>query len=120
MIIARVGCFGPGHASALRELHGEVQADFIALIDVVDGDDVGMGEAGGDPRLGHKPGDSRGVGLQVAVQDLDRDRLLQEVVGGDVHGAHSPARDCVLQPQPAAPSRGEIGQELGDRRQVFL
>jgi hypothetical protein len=59
------------------------------LLDLVDGDDVGMAEGGGGLRLLDEAAASGVIMPSVGRQDLDRDRSPQPEVARPIHLAHA-------------------------------
>ena len=61
----------------------------LGLLDTVDGGDVGMVEAGEDPRLPLEPGEAIRVRREGVGQDLQRDLAVELGVGGLPDLAHA-------------------------------
>src|SRR5690606_30255700 len=64
--------------------------------------DARVGQAGGDPRLGAEPLARGRLGHLRRVQQLHRDRPVQDGVGGAPHGAHPARADLLVELVPAA------------------
>ncbi len=80
-------------------LHGDVE-QAVDLARVVDRDDVGMRERGGDARLAQEAlAEVRVVG-QIGRDDLQRGAAAQGLVLGQVDDAHAAPTDAVLDPVP--------------------
>ena len=60
---------------------------------VEDGDDVGMVQGAGGPRLCHKAVDAVGIGLGAAVKDLQRDVAFETRVPRSIHLASAARAD---------------------------
>ena len=69
--------------AAFDDAHREPAAAVVEVADLVDRDDAGVLQAGGDERLLH-----RAVAV-LAADDLDGDFALQVAVVGSTHGAHA-------------------------------
>src|SRR5262249_12278217 len=82
---------------------------------VVHGDQVGMVQRTGEPRLLLEAVDQLGVTSQGLVDDLERDVSPQPRVPGAIHLGHSPAakgREHLVRPKPGAPSQAHAGNLL--------
>ena len=77
-----------GEAFAFEQLHGDEVLP-IALLDGVDGADVGMVQPGGGARLLLEPLQSVCVPLEVAGQEFQRHVAAQPAVLGFVHYSHA-------------------------------
>ena len=81
-------------ARAPHVLHDHV-VDAVDGAPVVDGDDVGVREAGGGAGLAPEPVDERGIACEGAMEHLDRDLARQDGVVGAEDLAHALRRRCV-------------------------
>ena len=75
---------------ALDEIHRNV-LDAADLAQVVDADDVVVGDGPGEPHLGLEALDDRGVGRELGPDHLERDRGPQLLVFGLVDASHAAA-----------------------------
>ncbi len=80
---------------AVHVSHHEVDQP-LALADRVDGDDVGMGEAGRGLGLAGEALADLLLECELRREDLDGDPTLQPIVGCTVHHAHAAAPDFTL------------------------
>ena len=88
----------------------------VARAGVVDRDHVRVAQAGGDPRLADEPLPETVVGREVGRQDLERDRVTEARMLGQVDDAHVRAADHRVQAVP-----GELGPNHRlDRHQTSL
>ena len=84
-------------ALAVDELHHDGLAALV-LEDVVDGDDVGVGQPGdGDGLAAEALGDD-GVGGQARLEPLEGDLAVERDVGGQPHLGHPALRQSPLEP----------------------
>jgi hypothetical protein len=67
--------------------------DVGVLADVVDGDDVGVGEVGGGLGLAAEAGYEGAVAGVLFAEDLDGDYATEDVVASLVDGGHTAATD---------------------------
>ena len=74
--------------------------DLLDLAGVVDGDDVGMVEAGGQDRLVQEHLAEGAVGALLGGEELERDVPLQAQLHRPIDGAHAPAADDGLDAIP--------------------
>jgi hypothetical protein len=86
----------PGvQGAAAEELHGQEDL-LVDDADVVDADDVGVGQPGHRLGLAHQARGREGVGLgAVGVEDLERDLPVQLRIVRAVDDAHGPGADLV-------------------------
>ncbi|MCZ7685073.1 MAG: hypothetical protein M5U28_42405 [Sandaracinaceae bacterium] len=79
--------------------------------DVVDGDDVRVLEAAGDPGLAEQL--EHGVlGLVLVLEGLDRDLAAEHALGAEVHHAHAALADRAVQVELAVDrARAELAEE---------
>jgi len=84
--------FERGEAYALDVLHGDV-GPATGAVDAVDGDDVGVGDAGIRPRLLQEARIPFRRGRHEGGDELDRDRALEGDVPRQPHLAHGSAAE---------------------------
>ncbi len=107
---------------AFDQLH-RVPQQAVALVNVVDADDVGVLEARGQPRLAVEPLDHLRVARERGVEDLERDFPFQPEVADPVHPAERAAAHLAQQlvvvaqgaAEPPLPQR-RAGLHVGGRR----
>ena len=111
----RVTAIEPGgEIAALDVLHHQVGP--LARVEVVDGNEVGVLDAGGDPRLAPEAADVLGVCGERVGEDLHRHRAPEPLVGGQPDHRHPAVAEPPLEQVPlaqAAPGRDQ--GRLGDR-----
>jgi hypothetical protein len=91
-------------------LHHQVGQAVGGIDDGVDGDDVVVAEAGGEPGLADQAG--AGVGAVVlGPQHLDGDGALERLIDGAVDDAHAAAADLRL--QVIGPQRAQVARLKG-------
>jgi len=100
--------------AALEQLHRDVVGAFDVAA-VVDGDDVGMREAGGGLGLAAEALDELAVLGEPPVEDLQRDATLQVRVLGEPDVSH-PARTDPLQQPVATVDRASLADFRRHRR----
>ena len=88
-------------------LHGDVRLALV-LTDVVDGDDVDVGEAGGRLRL-PREALAEVVGVESRLQHLDRDEAIEHRVAAEVQIPHA-ALTQALDDFVAMDDFGGVGQ----------
>ena len=93
-------------------LHDEVDDVAVARL-IVDGHEVGVGEATGVDRLPAEPLDERLIGDEVLVHDLDRDLAVEAQVGSAVDHRHAAAGD--LRVDPVAVVEDHADERIGQR-----
>ena len=103
---------GPQRAAREELEHHERHAGVLAP--VVDGDDVGMVQRGGELGLGPEPAQEPGVLGEGPVEHLDRDAPAQPDVVGHVHAA---ARACTDRGEQAVAAGEDAADEVGDAGQ---
>ncbi len=74
---------------SVDDLHNDVERAVVGLAEVVDGDDIGMGELRRRPGLAEEPLDDVLRGDELGSYELDGDRLVQQEVGSSEHRAHA-------------------------------
>lgn len=79
-----------GHT--VQQLQGE-EEHAVADAEVVDDDDVGVGEAGDGPGLTLEAADDVGVVGEVGADHLEGDVAPEGVLSGPIDGAHAAATD---------------------------
>ncbi|SII95339.1 Uncharacterised protein [Mycobacteroides abscessus subsp. abscessus] len=94
-------------------LHDEVDDVAVAGL-VVDGDEVGVGEATGVDRLATEALDEGVIGDEVLVHDLDRDLAVETQVGAPVDHRHAAAGDLRIDPVPVVEDDPDerVGQRI--------
>ena len=85
---------------ALQELGDRVD-DPVGVAEVVDGEDVGVGERGHRLGLALEPRQSQLVLHQMLGQHLDGNRAIEGEVGGEVDLAHAAGAEAALDPEMA-------------------
>ena len=98
-------------ALAVDELHHDGLAALV-LEDVVDGDDVRVGQAGDGDGLAAEPLGDDGVGGQARLEPLEGDLAVERDVGGQPHLGHPALGEPPL--EPVAP--GEHDRLVAARR----
>ena len=98
----------------LDKRHGEPELAG-GLARVVDGQDVGMLEPGGELNLVLEPlGAERGS--ELGVEHLERDRSLVLDVAGEIDRRHAPASELALEHVAVAQASSQRGGQVGERR----
>ena len=77
---------------AFEELHGQ-ERRAGGLVEVVDADDVGVGQGAGDPGLVQEPFEGLGISQELREEELDGDLFLADTVEGDEDLAHAAGAD---------------------------
>jgi hypothetical protein len=107
--------------AALHVFHDQIGQTLVAAL-VVHGDDVGVGEPRDRLRFLGEAVDEVHVRRLRGVNDLQRDRPLEPVVHGGVHGRHATPGDPAG--DPVAPVNRCADQRVGDsrvhRREVYV
>ena len=90
----------------------------VGATHVVHGDNVGMVEAGRQPRLGHEPLRVPSVGDHIPVRDLDRDVALEFFVETSIDD-REPAAGDFGENAVSADRRGRFCGDLRSARRGF-
>ncbi len=98
----------------IDERHDE-PGERTLLLDLVDRDDVGMGEPRRGPCFPEKAVPKRRDPGELGGEQLDRHRAVQGEVAGQEHDAHAAAAQLPLDREPPR-HRILEGEELGGRR----
>ena len=101
---------------ALEQLHREEHEAFGRGAEVADVDHVLVTNARGALGLLHEPLDEVGLARELAVQDLERDLLLEQVVRGEIDGAHTALAE--LLGDVVAPRHRRSEERIGRVREI--
>ena len=99
---------------SLDPLENDLRDTLRVELDVVDGDDVGVLERTGHPRLAHQLGDGS-VRDALRAQGLDRDLTPEPELCRAEHDAHSPLAQRVMHHECAPRSRASAAGGGSDR-----
>ena len=97
-----------GEVGALQELHGDEEGA-VRLAQLVDGHDVGVGQARGRPRLALKARAGVDLGQERGGHRLERHQPVEDRIAGTVDRPHRPPAQLALELELAEVA--ETGQE---------
>jgi hypothetical protein len=99
---------------AAGDVFGDEVSDAVVGVEIIDGGDVGMIEAGESERLVTQAVARGLVGQRLGGEDLDRDLAVEVLVARAEDLAHAAGADLLLQ-TIVAEHRGDNGNQLDGR-----
>ena len=100
-----------------HELHDD-EGRAVFLADVIDVDDVGVGEGGGRPRLALEAGAEAGIGGVLRPRRLDRHVAAEEEVVAEVDDRHASLAETAPDPIAAIDQCLRLDHHARDCRPV--
>ena len=78
---------------AVEQLHRDI-GEAVGLADVVDGDDIGVGERAGGPGLAQEAADEAEILAEFRLQHLDREHAVDARIVGAIDVGHRAFADA--------------------------
>ena len=78
---------------AVEQLHRDI-GKAVGLADIVDGDDIGVGERAGRPGLAQEAADKAEILAEFGLQDLDREDAVDAGIVGAIDVRHRAFADA--------------------------